>query len=402
MLSQEQIGECLTDDVYRESHITRQRAWVEVDHGALTHNVREIKRILSPRTQLMAVVKADAYGHGAIQIAQTALAEGCASLAIATLSEGIELRQSGIQAPILILGAINSPVEIKALIHWQLQPTLCNPQQALVFAETLAQLGQTLPVHLKIDTGMSRLGTPCQEAIAFVKLVYQLPYLEIASIYSHFATADDPDPTVMNRQQQRFKEVINLLKTKGITPPCLHIANSAATLSDRSCHYNLVRVGLALYGLYPAPHLRSILDLKPVLQVKARITQIKTIPPGTGVSYGHKFVSDRELRLAVVGIGYADGVPRNLSNRLQVLVKGQLVPQIGAITMDQLMLDVSNIPHLQAGEEVTLMGKEGDMEISADDWANTLGTISWEILCGFKHRLPRVSIYQPQKIRDLD
>jgi alanine racemase len=239
---------------------------------------------------------------------------------------------------------------------------------------------------------MSRLGTCWEEATEFVKLVHQLPHLCIASIYSHLATADDPDPTKMQLQHQRFQTAIALIKAAGIEPKRIHIANSAATLSDRALHYDLVRVGLALYGLYPAPHLSSIVDLAPVMQVKARITQVKTIPAGRGVSYGHQFIADRDLRLAVVGIGYADGVPRNLSNRLQVLLRGQLVPQIGTITMDQLMLDVSNVGDVQAGEVVTLIGRDGELAISADDWANTLGTISWEILCGFKHRLPRVNI----------
>ena len=368
-----------------------QRAWVEINLGALADNVRQIKRLLAPQTELMAVVKADAYGHGGVRVAQTALEAGATWLAIATLAEGIELREAGITAPILILGATNTPEEIEAIAHWDLEPTLCNPQQALVFSETLTLLGRTLPVHLKLDTGMSRLGTPWNQASEFVQLVQQLPYLQIASIYSHLATADNPNPTVMQQQHQRFQQAIAVLAAQGIVPPRLHFANSAATLSDRLLHYDLVRVGLALYGLYPAPHLHSKLNLQPVLQVKARITQVKTIPPGTGVSYGHQFVSDRQLRLAVVGIGYADGVPRNLSNRLQVMVRGHLVPQIGAITMDQLMLDVSKVPHVQAGEVVTLIGKDGDLEISADDWAATLGTISWEILCGFKHRLPRVS-----------
>ncbi len=174
--------------------------------------------------------------------------------------------------------------------------------------------------------------------------------------------------------------------------PALHLANSAATLSDRTLHYDWVRIGLALYGLYPAPHLNAQLKLQSVLQVKARVTQVKTIDPGTGVSYGYRFVADRELKVGVVGIGYADGVPRNLSNRLQVIINGRLVPQIGAITMDQLMLDISNIPDVEPGAIVTLIGKEGNCEISADDWANTLQTISWEILCGFKHRLPRVNL----------
>ncbi|MGH2413069.1 MAG: alanine racemase [Microcystaceae cyanobacterium] len=377
---------------YELSEIVRQRAWIEIDRAALSHNIRQIKQLLSPQTELMAVVKADAYGHGAVRVAEIVLEAGASWLAIATLSEGIELREAGITAPILILGAINTPEEITAIAEWQLQPTLCNPQQALVFSETLTQLEQTLPVHLKLDTGMSRLGTPWNEALEFVQLVQQLPYLQIASIYSHLATADDPTPTVMRLQQQRFQETIAQLKAYGIMAPRLHFANSAATLSDRALHYNLVRVGLAIYGLHPAPHLDSTIALQPVLQVRARVTQVKTLPPGTGVSYGHQFVSKEELRLAVVGIGYADGVPRNLSNRLQVLIRGQLVPQIGAITMDQLMLNVSQIPDLQAGEVVTLIGKDGNLEISAHDWAEALGTIPWEILCGFKHRLPRVTL----------
>ena len=387
MLSQEQVLKTAEDYLIKN---TRYRAWVEIDQEALANNVKQLKRLLSPQTELMAVVKADAYGHGAVRVAQTVLREGASWLATATLAEGIQLRQAGIDAPILILGATNTPAEIAAIAEWNLQPTLGNPQQALVFSETLATLGQSLPVHLKLDTGMSRLGTLWDSATEFVGLVQQLPNLHIASIYSHLATADEPDPTVMRQQQQRFEQAIAQIRAMGISPR-LHLANSAATLSDRRLHYDLVRVGLALYGLYPAPHLRSKLVLKPVLQVKARVTQVKTIPAGTGVSYGYTYITNRETRLAIVGIGYADGVPRNLSNRLQVLIRGQLVPQVGAITMDQLMLDVSQIRDLQAGEVVTLIGN-GAQEISADYWAAKLGTISWEILCGFKNRLPRVSI----------
>jgi alanine racemase len=319
-----------------------------------------------------------------------ALDAGAKWLAIATLGEGIELREAGITAPILILGAINTPEEVRAIIHWQLEPTLCNEEQAMLFAKTLQKQAKKLPVHLKLDTGMSRLGTSWQQAVNFVQTVKALPNLHLASIYSHLATADDPDRSIMEQQQHRFEAAIADLQKHGIKIPKLHLANSAATLNGAKFHYNLVRVGLGLYGLYPAPHLRSQIDLKPVLQVKAKISQIKTIPPGTGVSYGHHFVSDRETRLAIVGIGYADGVPRNLSNRLQVLIGGEWVKQIGAITMDQMMLDITHLPHLQVGEVVTLIGTEGDRAISADDWANTLGTISWEILCGFKHRLPRI------------
>ncbi len=380
----------------------RERAWVEVDLGALAHNVRQLRRSLSATTELMAIVKADAYGHGAEAIAQTALQAGAAWLGVATIPEGIELRQAGIVAPILVLGATNTPEQVRAIAQWNLQPTLCTPKQAWVFAETMAGLNSRtpLPVHLKLDTGMSRLGAPWQEAAAFGQLVQRLPQLHLASVYSHLATADSLDQTVMRRQQTRFQAAIAQLRVAGIDPPKLHLANSAATLSDPALHYDRVRVGLALYGLHPAPHLASQINLRPVLQVKARVTQVKTIAAGEGVSYGHQFVADRELAIATVGIGYADGVPRNLSNKMTVLIRGQRVPQVGAITMDQVMLDVSAIAQLQAGEVVTLLGQDGTEHISADDWATTLNTISWEILCGFKHRLPRLTVNQPQDAWD--
>ncbi|BAZ68268.1 alanine racemase [Fischerella sp. NIES-4106] len=393
MLSHEQsqgvaIGQC---DTYAWFS---QRAWVEIDLMALSHNVQQLRQFLSPRTQLMAVVKADAYGHGAITVAQTALQSGASWLGVATVPEGIQLREAGIKAPILILGATHTPEQIYAIAHWELQPTLCSPKQALVFSNILEAINHSspIPVHVKLDTGMSRLGTNWQQACEFVQLVQSLPLLKIASVYSHLATADSHDPTVMQLQHRRFQEAIAQIKALGIKPPCLHLANSAATLSDRQLHYNMVRAGLLIYGLYPATHLRSQIELKPVLQLRARVTQVKTIAAGTGVSYSHQFIAKQEMRIAVVGIGYADGVPRNLSNKIQVLIRGQRVQQIGTITMDQLMLDISALPDIQEGEVVTLLGQDGKQQISADDWANQLNTISWEILCGFKHRLPRLGV----------
>lgn len=375
------------------------RAWVEIDLSALTHNIQQIQRLKKPSTDLMAVIKADAYGHGAVMVAQTVLKAGANWLGVATIPEGIELREAGITAPILILGATYTPEQIRAMVKWQLQPTLCSPKQALVFSEALRGSAYWVPVHLKLDTGMSRLGVLWHEASEFVQLVQGLPNLKIASIYSHLATADSLDQTVMRLQQARFQEAIAKIKAQtGFSAPCLHLANSAATLADSSLHYDMVRVGLAMYGLYPAEHLRSAAQLKPVMQIKARITQVKTIEAGTGVSYGYKFIAPRQMRLAVVGIGYADGIPRNLSNKMQVIVRGKFVPQVGAITMDQLMIDVSALPDLQVGEVVTILGQEGLCQITADDWANTLGTISWEILCGFKHRLPRVAVSQPLEL----
>lgn len=373
----------------------RERAWVEIDLSALTHNVRQFRQITGQQTQLMAVVKADAYGHGAVTTAKTALQAGATWLGVATVPEGIELREAGITAPILMLGATNTPEQVQAIAQWNLQPTLCTFKQAMVFAEAVSSYRAPLPVHLKFDTGMSRLGVPWQEAVDLAQFVVRSPQLRLASVYSHFATADDLDQTVMRLQESRFRHTIRQMMNAGITPPCLHVSNTAATLTDANLHHDLVRVGLGLHGLYPAPHLRDRIHLKPVMQVKARVTQVKPIAAGTGVSYGYRYIADRDIQMAVIGIGYADGVPRNLSNRMEVLIRGQRIPQIGSITMDQMMLDVSTIPDLREGEIVTLLGRDGQDEISADDWADTLGTISWEILCGFKHRLPRLAVNQP-------
>jgi alanine racemase len=371
-----------------------QRAWVEINLGALSNNVQQLKKIVSDTTSILAVVKADAYGHGAVTVAKTALQSGASWLGVATVPEGIQLREAGIQAPILILGATHTPEQVHAIAHWRLQPTIYSPKQALVFSQELEAVdyNSSLPVHVMIDTGMSRLGTNWQNAGEFVQFVRRLPHLDINGIYSHLATADSPDTSVMNLQHQRFEKAIAEIKSLGIKLPCLHFANSAGTLVDSSLHYDMVRPGLAIYGLSPAPHLKAGVNLKGVMQVRARVTQVKTIEKGTGVSYGYTYIAPKDMRLAVVGIGYADGVPRNLSNKMQVLIRGQRMSQIGSITMDQLMLDVSAIDDIQEGEIVTLLGQDGEEEITADDWAKQLGTISWEILCSFKHRLPRVAV----------
>ncbi|MEL6160096.1 MAG: alanine racemase [Cyanobacteria bacterium J06623_5] len=416
------------------------RAWVEINLTALENNVRTLRSYLSPTTDLMAVVKADAYGHGAVTVAKAALASGATWLGVATVPEGIELRQAGIEAPILVMGAVNDPAEVRAIARWQLEPTIVNPKQALIFSETLTidaecscsqETAQdsaqerpqnshqvspqnSLPVHLKLDTGMSRLGFSWQKSVEFARFVKQLAYLEIASVYSHLATADSPDGATMRLQHERFEQAIADLTQAQLRPPRLHLANSAATLADKNLHYDMVRVGLATYGLYPAVHLRpdvgpknlsrrsgdqanssmtvSPFFLRPVLEVKARITHIKDISPGDGVSYSHQFVATEPMKIAIVGIGYADGVPRLLSNKLEVIVRGQRVKQIGAITMDQLMLDVSAVPGIQESDVVTLLGTCQNTILSADHWAELTGTISWEILCGFKHRLPRITL----------
>ncbi|MBW4553833.1 MAG: alanine racemase [Aphanocapsa sp. GSE-SYN-MK-11-07L] len=367
-----------------------QRAWVEIDLAALAYNARQLKSFLSPQTELMAVIKADAYGHGAVMVAEQVLQHGVTWLGVATIPEGIELRQAGITAPILVLGAANAPAQVKEIAQWRLQPTLSTPKQALVFSD---HLQETLPVHLMLDTGMARQGLPWQQGLEFVQFVRSLPNLSLAGIYSHLAMADAADPRSIQQQQDYFEQVIQQVRAAEIKLPRLHLANSAATLRGRQFHYDLVRVGLSVYGLYPAQHLKGSISLKPAMQVRSRITLIKDIQAGTGISYGHQYIADRPMRIAVVGIGYADGVPRLLSNRMQVLIHGQLATQVGAITMDQLMIDVSQIENVQIGDVVTLLGEDNGLAIAAEDWAETLGTISWEILCSFRNRLPRIPVH---------
>ncbi len=369
------------------------RAWVEIDLAAIKHNIRSLKSLVSASTELMAVVKADAYGHGAIAVSQAVLEAGATWLGVATIVEGVQLRNAGITAPILIMGATNSPDEIRAIAKHRLQPTICSSEQAFLFNETLEDSTNPLLVHLKIDTGMSRLGTDWRSAQNFIKLFHSLPHLKIHSIYSHLATADELDRTILQLQHQRFEQVIGLLKELNIHPNLIHFANTAGMMTDQDLHYDLVRCGLGVYGFYPAPHFKEkikdkSLSLCPALQVKARVTQVKNIAAGTGVSYGYSFIAPKDMIIATVAIGYADGVPRALSNQLFVTICDRKAAQIGTITMDQCLIDVTDISEVQVGDVVTILGNsESD---NADRWAEATNTIAWEILCGFKHRLPRL------------
>ena len=363
------------------------RAWVEVDLGAIRRNVQAIRRLLRPPTQLMSVVKADGYGHGAVAVARTALSAGASWLAVATLEEGIHLRRAGIEAPILLFGPAICKEEIEAVVEHRLQPTVCSLDQARRFSE--AGLGP-IQIHLKIDTGMSRLGVAWQEAQDLLNALRLLPNVTVSSLYSHLATADAADPVTTTQQFERFAKLVDELEKQGARPPLAHLANSAATLALPDTHFDLVRIGLAQYGLYPASHLQDVVALHPALSVKARIIFVKTVPPGTGVSYGHTFRPGRPTRLATVAIGYGDGLPRALSNRIDFLVRSRRARQVGTITMDQCLIDVTDVPETFEGDITTLLGQDGDERISVAEWAERLGTISYEILTVLSPRLPRI------------
>lgn len=374
--------------------LERHRAWVEVDADAISRNARALLRHLNPCSTLMAVVKADGYGHGAVPVARAALAGGALSLGVATLAEGIQLREAGIEAPVLVLGNLSQAEELRSCLRWQLMPTVSGMREALLCHNLASGSGRPMALQLKLDTGMARLGADWQEGPRLVAAIRELDAVQLVGVYSHLASADaepEDDDGLTAEQQRRFEAVLDSLRQQQLNPGCRHLANSAGTLRDRSLHYDQVRVGLALYGHSPASHLANSVPLQPALRLYARVSLIREVGAGVGVSYGHRFRTQQPSRLAVVGIGYADGVPRLLSNQLEVLFQGQRLPQVGAITMDQLVLDATDCPALEVGSVVTLLGRDGEQEIQPQEWSERCGTIPWEILCGFKHRLPRLA-----------
>lgn len=380
----------------------RQRAWVEVDETAIEHNARALGRWLAPDSSLMAVVKADGYGHGAAPVARAAMAGGATSLGVATLQEGIELRQAGLEAPVLVMGNLIHPEELRSCLEWDLMPTISGMREALLCQNLASGSGRSMALHLKLDTGMARLGVDWGDGVRLLKALLGLDAVQLAGVYSHLADADSPDPGeggLTALQQQRFESVLRGADELGLATGDRHLANSAGTLRCRQLHYDMVRVGLALYGQAPAEHLSHTVPLQPAMSVRARVCLIREVPAGVGVSYGHRYTTQRPSRLAVVTIGYADGVPRLLSNRLEVLFAGRRLAQVGAITMDQLLIDATEAPQLEVGSVVTLLGDDGGERITPQDWAQASGTIPWEILCGFKHRLPRLRLGEAARDR---
>ena len=371
----------------------RQRAWMEVSAQAVEHNARALKGFLKPGCALMAVVKADGYGHGAETVARAAICGGATSLGVATLQEGIELRRAGLELPVLVLGNLIQAEELRACLHWQLMPTLSSMREALLCQNLASGSGRRFSVQLKLDTGMTRLGCDWQDGGRLTQAIQQLDQLMLRGVYSHLALADGGPSgdaeRVTRLQQERFTAVTRSHRSDTLQ---LHLANSAGTLRDRSLHHDQVRVGLALYGHAPSQHLNERVCLKPAMGVKARVSLIRDVPAGVGVSYGHRFTTSRSSRLAVVAIGYADGVSRCLSGQISVLHAGRRLPQVGAITMDQLVVDATDHPTLEVGDVVTLLGADGDAVIHPQEWAELSDSIPWEVLCSFKHRLPRLVV----------
>ena len=372
----------------------RSRAWVEVDPKVIEKNSRVLKNFIGKDCLLMAVVKADGYGHGSETVAKAALIGGADSLGVATLEEGIQLRNAGLKCQILILGNLINAEELYSSFCWDLIPTISGIREAIICNNIAENKNKKFAIHLKIDTGMTRLGCDCNQVEELICKIDCLENISLEGIYSHLAIADidledDTQLSFTQIQLNRFEKVLKGLGKRNKLV-CRHLANSAGTLSDSRLHFDMVRVGLSLYGYFPVNDFESDLNLSPALKVKARVTLVRDVGKGIGVGYGHFFKTQRESKLAVVAIGYADGVSRSLSGKISASIDGVLVPQVGAIAMDQMVFDITDKPDIKTGQVLTLLGTDGEVCISPQDWCDLSGSIPWEVLCSFRNRLPRV------------
>ena len=366
------------------------RAWAEIDLDALLYNHRALKSRLTPGEKICAVVKADAYGHGAVRVAR--LLEGETDFfAVAMAEEAFELRAAGIGKPILILGIV-PPAHLTALIEKDVRLTAATAEGAKEIAQAAQSVGKKAKIHLAVDTGMGRIGFPPNEQSAKeIRKLRDDGGLEIEGIFSHFATADERDASFAVKQQLVFDSFCAELRMAGVTPQTVHLFNSAA-ICRLDGAYGMAREGIALYGLPPSADVAGEMPegVRPVMTVKARIVQVKTVPAGTPVSYGSTFVTKKQTKIATVSMGYGDGLPRGLSNCGELSVRGRRAPILGRVCMDQLMIDVSSLPDVRAGEEATVFGFDGEAELSCAEQADKCGTICYELLCNINRRVPRV------------
>jgi alanine racemase len=370
-------------------------AWAEINLAAIGHNVRQFKNHLSPKTSIMAIVKADGYGHGAVEVARAAVAAGVSFLGVGLVEEAVQLRENGFDVPILILGF--TPAEYAPyLCQYKLTPSVFTLEEADAFARAARNCAQTLAVHVAVDTGMGRVGCfPCEKADGFIAHLAALQGLVLQGIYTHFASADQSDKSFACWQLKRFNDLVHRLAAQGIHIPVKHTANSAASIDLPEAHFEMVRIGISLYGLYPSAEVeRSAVALRPAMSLKARIIFTKDIPAGTGVSYGSTYVANRLERIATLPLGYGDGYPRKLSNVGQVLVRGKRAPIVGRVCMDQTMINVQDIGGVLAGEEAVLFGRQGKALLHVDEVAGWLDTINYELVTRISGRIPRVYVWE--------
>ena len=372
-------------------------AWVEIDQGALRRNTRAFKNLLGYGKRLCCVVKADAYGHGAVQCAKIMHATGADMFAVATVSEGVQLREGGIKSPILVLN--EPPIDAcDTLLEYQIMPSVYSSEFALAYGERAVEMGCVGKYHMAIETGMNRIGVHFTDVLEFRREIDFHRGIECDGVFTHFATADDPDGWDYRLQCTRFSEAVAAMKDAGFECGIVHCSNTPASMLDHSMQFDMIRAGIGLYGLQPCEKSASIMPLEPVMSVRARVT--RTIHPamGEGVGYGFTFrVPRARVQVCTIPIGYADGLSRTLSNKMDVLYRGQRIRQVGNICMDQCMVAIQQtparqMPEAEVGDLITIVGKDGDAVISMDEMARLRGTINYEVACGFGMRLEKVYI----------
>lgn len=359
--------------------------WIEVDTRIIEQNVRLIIQIAGSR--VMAVVKANAYGHGTVPVAEAALRGGADYLGVARVEEALELREAGFKVPILVMGytpldRINESIDNNiSLTMWKLEQ--------FTEASLLAQnKGLMINLHLKVDTGMSRLGAQPEEVLELAGEISKYPGIILEGVFTHFARADEKEIETTEKQEQTFIEIVNGLTSVGLRPPLVHAANSAAIMTRPESHFDLVRPGIAIYGLHPSPDCRLPSGFRPALSWKAVLSQVKQLPAGRGVSYGHEYITQSSERIGTTPVGYADGFRRIAGNK--VLVGGRIVPVVGKVCMDQICVQLDGVPNAQEGDEVVLIGQQRNEEITAEALAELWGTINYEVVCGLGARVPRI------------
>lgn len=371
-------------------------AWTEINLSNMDHNVKQIREKVGPNKKITGIIKADGYGHGAVKTATVLRANGITSYGVATISEAIRLRKAGfILEEIIVMGLTPEPY-IDAIIEHRLTPVVCDYENAEAISRAAQKAGIIIKGFIAVDTGMGRIGYNPDDSTSIedIKMIDHLPNFQIIGLFSHFATSDEMDKTFATVQEQRYIVFYKQLIDAGIQIPYRVMANSGAIMEISSSYFDQVRPGIIMYGCYPSDEVdHKRLDLKPVMSVKANIIQLKRVPAGTSISYGRKFTTKKDSLIATIPIGYADGLPRNYSSKGKVIVNGVFAPIAGMICMDMCMIDVTNVPYVRLGDEVTIMGRDGIYEILAEDIAKKTDTINYEVLCSFGLRLPKVYVY---------
>ena len=366
-----------------------RRIYAKIDLDALEHNFSQIRSKLHENVELMPIIKADAYGHGSVEIAK--FLEGkCSRFGVATVEEAVELRHAGITAPLLLLG-YTSPMEYRISLKHNVSITIFNLDEAKLLSKTAAEMGKTAVVHIAVDTGMSRIGFGVSEKAADKAAeIFSLEGIRVEGIFSHFATADEADKTFAHRQKEQFDKFVSMLDERGCKAEIYHLSNSAGIMELDGVQYNMVRAGIILYGHYPSEDVaKEELPLRPVMELVTHVSHVKTVPEGCGISYGHTFITDKKTRVATIPVGYADGYPRALSNKGRVIIHGTSCPILGRICMDQMMVDVSDVPDVCVGDEVTLVGTDGGETITVEELSEGASSFNYEFVCNIGRRIPR-------------